>query len=328
MSISDRTVSVSRMYRCTPSPIPPRRRGSAAARRAVAASGTARPAPRRSSQRVEDEAPGDAEARDDRRGMPGPTMRARLKPLELSAMASGRSSRPTSSIIIAWRAGISTTTMSRRCGEREQPPIVMRPRHGEPPEHRRLEPGRRLGDAHEAQLVRPIDERAAGIVKSRIGMDDAAAHEAHEERAVGQLERQPALRHGLHPGADQRQRLADPEERKFRCGRRTRNGLIGTLRGDSVTNSQYRVGAAMADPTAASQGTRKVGAPPPRFPTFTTGSRRWPTRSISSRCSTSSPTSCSSRASPGRAPPVLRWGLRRGPGDRSLDALRRRSSRR
>ena len=37
----------------------------------------------------------------------GPTMRARLNPLELSAIAPGSSSRPTSSITSDWRAGIS-----------------------------------------------------------------------------------------------------------------------------------------------------------------------------------------------------------------------------
>lgn len=43
--------------------------------------------------------------------MLGPTMRARLKPLEFSAIAPGRSSRPTSSITNDCRAGISKAPM-------------------------------------------------------------------------------------------------------------------------------------------------------------------------------------------------------------------------
>ena len=43
--------------------------------------------------------------------MLGPTMRARLKPLELSAIAPGRSSRPTSSTISDCRAGISNAVI-------------------------------------------------------------------------------------------------------------------------------------------------------------------------------------------------------------------------
>jgi len=39
----------------------------------------------------------------------GPTMRARLKPAELSATALDTSARPTSSITNDWRAGWSTT---------------------------------------------------------------------------------------------------------------------------------------------------------------------------------------------------------------------------
>ena len=42
----------------------------------------------------------------------GPTMRARLKPLEFSAIASYRSSRSTSSIISDCRAGISNAENS------------------------------------------------------------------------------------------------------------------------------------------------------------------------------------------------------------------------
>jgi hypothetical protein len=58
----------------------------------------------------------------------GPTIRARLKPLELRAIASWRSSRPTSSTMSDWRAGISKALNSPPHAERATShPMVMCP---------------------------------------------------------------------------------------------------------------------------------------------------------------------------------------------------------
>ena len=67
--------------------------------------------------------------------MLGPTMRARLKPPELSAIASSRSSVPTRSMISDCRAGISNAASvppNRARVSSEWMVIVARP--GEPPE--------------------------------------------------------------------------------------------------------------------------------------------------------------------------------------------------
>ena len=71
---------------------------------------------------------------------PGPKMRARLNPLEFSAIASRRSSRPTSSIIIDCRAGNldrADRAIDRR--EREQPADRDVTRERQPPEHERFD---------------------------------------------------------------------------------------------------------------------------------------------------------------------------------------------
>ena len=54
--------------------------------------------------------------------MLGPMTRARLKPLELSAIAPGRSSRPTSSMTNDWRAGISNALMHAVDGREDEQP--------------------------------------------------------------------------------------------------------------------------------------------------------------------------------------------------------------
>ena len=89
-------------------------------------------------------------------------MRARLNPLELSAMASTRSSRATSSTIIACRAGISNAEITppmRR--QREQPADVDPARPGEPPQRGGLDEQQRLADDDDAELAAPVGDHSA-----------------------------------------------------------------------------------------------------------------------------------------------------------------------
>src|SRR2546427_552400 len=54
------------------------------------------------------------------------------------------------------------------------------------------------------------------------------AHQAQAERRVRQLEHEPRLRHRLHPRADQRDKLAGPEEAEVTMTERAQGG--GQLR--------------------------------------------------------------------------------------------------
>ena len=142
-------------------------------------------------------------------------MRARLKPLELSAIAPGRSSRPTSSMTNDWRAGISNALIRPLAVARASShPIVMSSRPREPPERGGLEAKQRLGDLDETQLVGAVDDHARMQRQQQHRERLRRGDEADQERAVRELERHPALGHDLHPGADQRQRLTEPEQAK------------------------------------------------------------------------------------------------------------------
>jgi hypothetical protein len=96
--------------------------------------------------------------------------------------------------------------------ENEQPADRHPVRRGEEPERGRLDEERDLRGAHDAELVRPVHDGPGGHREEQDGNGGHRRDEADEERAVGQLQREPSLGHRLHPRADQRQRLADQEQ--------------------------------------------------------------------------------------------------------------------
>ncbi len=58
---------------------------------------------------------------------------------------------------------------------------------------------------------------------------------AEHQRRIGELQHQPRLRDGLHPGADQRDQLTDEEEPEVampKCAERGQPSAPGVLRGD------------------------------------------------------------------------------------------------
>jgi len=159
--------------------------------------------------------------------MAGPTTRARLKPLELSAIASGRSSRPTRSIIIAWRAGISIDAMSPPVKARmSRWPIVIRS----------VTVSSQSADAWQRKAncairtMRSLSERStiapAGIVKTRIGTDAAVAtRPTRKALFVSWSASQPSAIVCIHE--PMRESVCPiRKSRKFRCLTTMRNGLI------------------------------------------------------------------------------------------------------
>ncbi len=72
----------------------------------------------------------------------------------------------------------------------------------------------RLRDRNEPQLVLAVREHARRQREHEDGKRSDRRDEPDEKRIVRELEREPALGHRLHPRADERQRLADPEQPK------------------------------------------------------------------------------------------------------------------
>ena len=108
--------------------------------------------------------------------MLGPMTRARLKPLELSAMAPGRSSRPTSSMTSDCRAGISKAPMKPLASAKtSSQPTVMCPDQVNHQSSAAWTPR----SVWAIRTTRSLSDRStnqpACIDTSRIGNDDAEA---------------------------------------------------------------------------------------------------------------------------------------------------------
>jgi hypothetical protein len=165
--------------------------------------------------RIEEEAPRDAKSGDDDGRDGGPDDASEVEAARIQGDGVGQvvASHQVDEHRLA-RRNLERGDQATHEGEPQQRPDrdAMGDCHG--PEHRRLDEEADLGDADEAQLVRPVDQRAGGHREEDDGDRRRGGDEPHEEGAVGELERQPSLRHHLHPRPDQRQRLADEEDAK------------------------------------------------------------------------------------------------------------------
>ena len=94
-----------------------------------------------------------------------------------------------------------------------------------PPAERRLEQQHGLADLDQSQLLVAIGEHAR-VHREEQDRQGARRHdETDEERVVGQIEGEPALRHALHPRPDERQRLTDPEQAEVPVARENAEGI-------------------------------------------------------------------------------------------------------
>src|SRR5207237_3593179 len=82
----------------------------------------------------------------------------------------------------------------------------------EPPQGSRFREQQRLANDHYLELAPPIGDDSAIERKQQHRKTARRAHDADEERAVSELEGEPALPDCLHPGANERDSLAGPEE--------------------------------------------------------------------------------------------------------------------
>ena len=140
----------------------------------------------------------------------GPTARAAFTMVELRLTALRRSAGPTISRTKAWREGFSKQLLSPRTTARMQ---TIEERHvvgqREGAEHRRLDAHGRLKHHHQAPLVDPVGDH------TRVGTQQEYRQrlEGDDQPEIlgrpGQGEDEPGLGRGLHPGADERDRLAD-----------------------------------------------------------------------------------------------------------------------
>ncbi len=264
-------------------------------------------------------------------------MRARLNPLEFSAMASRRSSRPTRSIIIDCRAGISTLPIAPPSSDR---------------------------DSSQGTVIRPVQvshQRAAASTSSRVwaiftrrslslrststpawseNNEDregtGCRHQAHDEGAVGELEGEPPQRHRLHPGADQRQRLPRPEKPEVPVRDEYTERIEGLALGGTAENYRRRT-APHAEQDAgyvvggrASAATCVTHLSPPAVAVvvrFHTYSRFTPELAdavdLESLLEQTGGLSCCSPALPAARTHIPTGAISARKSDRSLDALKR-----
>ena len=157
----------------------------------------------------------------------GPAMRARLKPLELSAIASRKRSRPTKSSTSDWRAGISTAAIvpPKNASPRIQP-IVTMPTPGEQPQERRLDQKQRLHDPQQRSTCcsgPPTRRHATRTAKSARSCSTATRPTRNALPVSSSASHANAIACIHDPTSE----IVCPTQnnRKFRCVPRTRNGL-------------------------------------------------------------------------------------------------------
>ena len=184
----------------------------------------------------------------------GPMIRAPLNIAELSATALPMSSRPTISTANDWRTGMSTAfAQPRSRASRMMIGTVTRPVY--------VRTARMMARRHHHDL----DGDQGRALRERVGEHAREQPEHHDrdelggrdhpepERVVGQLEDEPGLGDLLHPGADQRDRLAAEEqpvvamaERGDPAGAHHRRPRFGAVGGASLQLGQARADASLA----------------------------------------------------------------------------------
>ena len=92
--------------------------------------------------------------------------------------------------------------------------------HGQQPEQERQQAQGGLGAQQEAALVRAVSDQAAVGSQQQHGQELGGGHQAQQGAGAGQLQHQPGLRHHLHPGAHQADRLSGEVQPEIRHGQR------------------------------------------------------------------------------------------------------------
>ena len=143
----------------------------------------------------------------------GPMTRAALNMAELSATAGPTSSRPTISTANAWRTGMSTALAmpSRNARTRiiQTWTTFVNDQDGK---DRREDHHAGLGPEQDATLRQGVRQDAGEQAEDHDRDELGGRHDAQPDRVVGQLEDEPGLRDLLHPGPDERDRLAGEEQ--------------------------------------------------------------------------------------------------------------------
>ena len=153
--------------------------------------------------------------------MAGPITRAPLKIIELSAIALGKSSRPTISTTKVWRAGMSKAVTRPLTAARM---ITYSTRTDAGPGQRRQDERaqhqQRLGGDDQPAAIGVVDHHAGEQRHQQHRQVAGEADHAEHQGGVGELEHQPSLRHRLHPGADERDELAAEEQPEIAMAQR------------------------------------------------------------------------------------------------------------
>ena len=143
----------------------------------------------------------------------GPTMRAALNIAELRATALATSSRPTISMTKACRVGMSTAFDEAEADrEDEDVPDLDDAGPGQAGQDQREDHQNGLGPDDRRPLRQHVGDDAADEAEHEDRRELDRGDHTEPERIVGQQQHQPRLRDGLHPGADERDHLAEPEE--------------------------------------------------------------------------------------------------------------------
>ena len=173
--------------------------------------------------------------------MAGPTMRAPLNIAELSATTLPMSSRPTISTANDWRTGMSTAlAQPSRSARTMIIGTVTSSVDGQDREDDREGHHHGLDDDQGRALGQGVREHAREQPEDHDRDELGGGHDPEPERVVGQLEDQPGLGDLLHPGADERDRLAAEEQ-----------PVVAMAEGGDAAGAHHRAAAASCVGVAA-----------------------------------------------------------------------------
>ena len=219
----------------------------------------------------------------------GPTARAALTSTLLRVTALRRRPAPTISWAKDWRAGLSIAVMRPRPSasatiiQSSTAPVTV-----STPSVSAISAEAGLGDDQQPALVHAVDQHAAVGREQQQGQELGGGHQPERRPRAGDLEHQPALGDGLHPGADRGSRPGPrssggswPTRTRRRCPRPTpswgglvddreglergqggeeRRDLVGGQLGQALDQHGGAAGAQAADQAPAGRGGAGDGA--------------------------------------------------------------------
>ena len=143
----------------------------------------------------------------------GPTMRARLRERGVQGNGVGQvlASDQFDDKRLARRPTQAVRESQQHRQDIEMPELDSAGRD-QYPEEKSLDHGRRLGHEQDAPFGPAIGKDSSEEREEQHRQRLQRAHQTELPGAVGQLQHQPGLPDALHPGADQRDHLAKPEQ--------------------------------------------------------------------------------------------------------------------